>query len=1251
MKRYGRCFLFLLLVFCVHNAQSQESVRFQRVQTAEFYQNTVFCVVQDSLGFLWFGTIDGLLRYDGYNVITYRHHNWDSNSLSDNSISYLLVDHESMIWIGTWGGGLDVLNPFTGTFRNYRLREDDPGSIRDNRIQCLIEDSDKNIWIGTNSGGLSKWIRKENRFEHFIHDSSNNRSISGNRIWAIVEDGSKKLWIGTDEGLDRFDPFQNRFENFRQDPEKPDGLLNNRVRELLIDRKGFLWIGTQNGLNRYDPAKGIWRRYTHSAGDPASLSNDIVTALWEDRAGNIWIGTNRGGANRYFPSTDKFQRFIHEPGNPGSLSNIDVRCVFEDHSGNIWIGTRGGGLNKMDPKPKYFRLYRNDPFNLNSLSNNIIWSLYEDKKGYLWIGTDDGGLNQLDRKTGRFRIHKHQPENTRSLSHNRVWSVCGDHQGIIWAGTDRGLNRLNPATGQWTAYRHDEARSGGITNDFIFSVYEDSRKRLWAGTFGGIHLLESEKNTFAYFPLHTGRQHRMSQQRVTHICEDRRGHLWLSTDMGFYDFNPADRSFRHFVNDPRDTQSLSNNNVSVIYPARDNTIWIGTAEGLNALDPETSRFRRFLVRNGLKNDFIHGILEDGQGYIWISTNQGIARFNPKTGTSVFFDRYDGLQNESFNSRACFQNSAGEMFFGGVSGFNMFHPDSIRIDSARVRVVISSFNVWNHERLLYRNPKEQPSVVLSYRENFLTFEFSALDFAIPEKNLYTYRMEKLEDEWNYSGSRRFATYTNLDPGNYIFRVMATNHAGVWNDPGLSVTITIAPPFWQMGWFRLAVMALLIGSIIGIHKWRMYAIRQQNKKLERMVEIRTHELEEKKNELEKINIIVKSINSEIYLVSFLNTFLKETKVMRGVEKASALVFDQALGAFKFSASIGWDIARLQGIQMSLHEAESRYIKGSRMISDEIYIKKNLRESETHVHFHGIEIPKCVLVVRIKVEEKIGGYLIFDNFTDSDAFDEHDIQLLVNLKEHILSGFIKAKLLGELESANRELVKLNEKKNEFLGIAAHDLRNPLGAIIGFIDMIIHDIKEKNFHPDDGVAELEIVLKSARNMSQLINDLLDISAIESGKISLNLMPNDLNAILQDCGIIHRKAAQMKNIELEIVPNPDLPEVMADRNRIAEVVDNLVSNAIKYTFPGGKVRVSAEAQKPFAVVHVEDTGQGLDENDLKEMFASFKKLSTRPTGGESSTGLGLAIVKKIVEVHGGAIKVRSQKGKGSTFSFSLPLQ
>lgn len=421
-----------------------------------------------------------------------------------------------------------------------------------------------------------------------------------------------------------------------------------------------------------------------------------------------------------------------------------------------------------------------------------------------------------------------------------------------------------------------------------------------------------------------------------------------------------------------------------------------------------------------------------------------------------------------------------------------------------------------------------------------------------------------------------------------------------------------------------------------------IEAQKQELEKQVAERTRDLLEKKEELEKINMIVKAINSEINFSALLETLLKEVNILRNAHRACIFVQDRESENFKVKMTRGWSQPSLTSLVLTPSEVETLLIGRADRLFEDIYLLKGGAITDKHAIDEILGAPPSRLILRIHVEQKTEGYFIFDNLDAGAGFSSQDLHLLFTLKEHITSAFIKANILEELKI-------VNEKKNEFLGIAAHDLRSPLGAVIGFVELVVEDLKSGRFNKEDAINDLSMVLKSGRDMVQLISDLLDISAIEAGKVSLELHRENMAVILEECEKMHRKTAMMKNIALDIEKRSDLPMVTVDKIRIIEVVNNLLSNAIKYTFPGGSVRVYCESSPTAVITHIRDTGQGLSENDLREIFTSFKKLSARPTGGESSTGFGLAIVKKIVELHKGKVWVESELGKGSTFSFSLP--
>lgn len=433
---------------------------------------------------------------------------------------------------------------------------------------------------------------------------------------------------------------------------------------------------------------------------------------------------------------------------------------------------------------------------------------------------------------------------------------------------------------------------------------------------------------------------------------------------------------------------------------------------------------------------------------------------------------------------------------------------------------------------------------------------------------------------------------------------------------------------------------------IRKTNELKIEEIKKRQERQLDDRTFDLKllakslrEKKEELEKINVIVKSINSEMNFVGFLNTILDQSKVIKGLERARVLVYDKDNDVFKYKVAKGWDMEKLKSLELSPDDVENLFIKNAEEIYQDIFLVKNPVS-----HSDQLPPPLSMVVLQVKVKQSVEGYLFFDNMQSKEAFDEHDKQLLHNLKEHIISAFLKTKILEELK-------KLNEAKNEFLGVVAHDLRNPLGNIANFAKLLLMDIEMDSLDLTNAKKMLDRINQSSKNLVEIVSGLLNLSAIESGKISLNLKKEKIDTILTECEEVHKNAAHNKNIQLIIEKNKSLPEVTVDKIRIMEVFDNLISNGIKYSHSGGRVRVHCESNGKELITYVEDNGQGLTEHDLQNIFSKFTRLSSKPTAGESSTGLGLSIVKKIVEIHGGRVWVQSTKDVGSTFSFSIPIE
>ncbi len=611
------------------------------------------------------------------------------------------------------------------------------------------------------------------------------------------------------------------------------------MRSIYEDSQGVVWVGTYGGgLCRFDRDSGSFACFPHVEGDPTSLSSDLVRAIREDHTGTMWVGTDWGGLNRFDRSTGTFETFRRDLTDPESLRSDRVFSLFEDTSHVLWVGTYGGGLSKLEVGREGFRHERHDPENANSLSHDIVWSILEDEEGILWIGTDGGGLNRLDRRSGDYRHFLHDPHDPDSLAHNTVRAVFKDRDGDLWLGTNGGgLDRLDPRTGRIRHHRHDPHDPGSIADDNLRSIIQDRRGALWVGTFGGgLDRLDPATGRITHHRHDPENPDSLSNDFIRTVLEDQDGTLWIGTHGGGMDhFDPSTGRFTHYRTDPDDPTSLNNGYVFSILRDSRGTLWIGTyGGGISRLDQPTGKFHHVTAADGLASDSVYGMVEDDGGLLWISTNNGLSRYDPSNGRFKNYDVRDGLQSNEFNGGAFFKSSSGELFFGGINGFNSFFPDLIRGNRRIPPIVLTTLRLFNRtigvgddengRRILETSLPYATSIELSHLDDVVSFEFAALHFVAPERNLYSYRLEGLSDEWiRVTADRRMATFTDLAPGDYVLRVIGSNSDGVWNKEGVSLAIHVLPPFWATWWFRLAMLTLLVGLVAAAHRGRTQFVR--------------------------------------------------------------------------------------------------------------------------------------------------------------------------------------------------------------------------------------------------------------------------------------------------------------------------------------------------------------------------------------------------------------------------------------------
>ncbi|HPC82591.1 MAG TPA: two-component regulator propeller domain-containing protein [Thermoanaerobaculaceae bacterium] len=1206
------------------------SARFRRVGSEQgLSHDTVFSVVQDHRGYVWLGTEQGLNRYDGYGTRVFMHQEDLPGSLAEDDVSCLAVDRRGELWVATWGGGLDRFEPATETFAHHKADPSRPDALHDNRVQTLLEDRDGRIWAGTFAGGLSRLDPSSGRITTWRHDPGNPRSLPDDHVWALAQTPDGAIWVGTERGLGRLDPSSERFS--------PPGFAEQGVvRALLVDRAGLLWVGREAGLVRIDPATGEVVPLAAASRPLEVLASAPVNVIRQVASGDVWVGTNRRGLLRISAASGEVTHFLNDPVRPWSLSNDDVRALWEDASGVLWIATRGGGASLYDLKPAKFLHVPYDPLDPGSLSDRRVVSVLRDRSGTLWVGTLEG-LDRFDAGRRAFEHFRGRPGDPGALPSSAVRALLEDRSGKLWVGTWRGgLSRFDP-------HRQRFETLGPLVDDRVNTLFEDSAGRLWIGTQGGVSVLDEARRAFTHHRHQPAQSGSLSDSFAWVMTEDTSGTIWVGTDAGGLNRrDPVTGRWEAFRAGPA-PRGLPSNRVRALHCTPDGTLWIGTTSGLATLDPGRHGFRHLGEAEGIPDAAVVDIVADLGGRLWLSTNRGLCRLDPGSGEVRIFTQSDGLQSNVLIGGSASRDAAGWIYIGGSNGFNVFDPAALHSNSHVPPVVLRAFSRQGRP-VSFGTPLDLlERIELRHDESSFAIEFAALDFTDPERNRFRYLLEGFDRAWTEAGTRPFATYTHVSPGSYVFRVQGANNDGVWNERGAALRIVVFPPFWATWWFRGLAAGALFAMLAGAYAWRVRWLQADRRRLERLVAARTAELLLKHEQLERINSIVKAINSEMGFDDLVRALLEQMLVIQGAERIAVLLGERDRPLLRFVGATAPPLSELAGIELTPEEAEARYVAGSERIDEDLFVARQVRGRRAEEKFAGVELPAAMLVMRLRIGGRVEGYLLCASMTDPEAFREHDIQLLSSLKEHIQTAFAKTRMLAELQA-------LNEKKNEFLGLAAHDLRNPLGLISGWTGLAVRNLETGKQPVARVIADLERVLKVAEQMNQIVAELLDISAIESGKLRLEPRPENLCSILEECEQLYGHLAAEKGIDLSLLP--DLPHltVQADRNRVIEVMANLLSNAIKYTHPGGRVRIGCEQRNGEAVTHVEDTGQGLTPDDLAVMFKRFGKLSARPTGGEPSTGLGLAIVKKIVELHGGRIWVASERGKGSRFSFSLPV-
>jgi signal transduction histidine kinase/ligand-binding sensor domain-containing protein len=1225
--------------------------RFERISAAEGLSSFIVrAILQDRQGFMWFATYGGGLdKYDGYQFSTYKHDPDDPTTLSQDMVNAVHEDRDGNLWVGTMSG-LDRFERTTGTFTHH---------LKGVEVLAILEDSAGVLWVGTAGSGLigfdraAETIERSYRFDPNAPDDP--RTLSSDYVWAIYEDRQGELWIGTSGGLDRLDRTDDTFIHYRHDPDDPGSLIHNLVRAIDEDRHGVLWIGTYGGLDRFDRSE-TFIHYRHDPEESHSLSDNAVWAILEDSAGTMWVGTVNGldrlvlspsasyrgesfdraqdvlvEPSRQAQDQNRFLHYRHDPVDPRSLSSDVILSLYEDRSGVVWIGTFGGGLSKYNHRVNQITHYT------TSLSDSKALAILEDQSGVLWIGTANGGLNRLvlsgaegpvlspaeglvlsgaegpvlrpaeglDRQAGVLTVFQHDPDAPASLSSNAVYAVYEDRAGVLWVGAGGWLEQFDPQTETFIHHQYLGYQ--------VEKMAEDRSDALWIGTPGGLFRLDRDRETLVHYGHAQNDPDSLSHDDVQAIYEDRAGALWVGTLAGGLNlWDPVNERFVHYRHEPDDPNSLSRDHIGGIYEDSTGVIWIGTiGGGLSRFDRASQAFTHYTEKDGLAGDSVGCMLADADGFLWLRTIRGLSKFDPQAETFRNYDERDGLQSGGYVPFACFAGQTGKMYFSGSDGVFAFYPEQMRDNPQVPPIVITAFNLFNQTVRRDLPPNEQ--IQLSYRENSVSFEFAALDYTVPEKNQYAYMMAGLDEDWVYAGTRRYAEYRNLRPGDYVFRVKGSNNDGVWNEKGASLRISIIPPFWEAWWFRGIVALALAGSAIAGFRLRVRGIEARSRELERQVAGRTKELaalhaaeQRRAEQFRVISEVGRHITSILDVDQLLEEIVRLLKETFGYYLITVGLIEGDEVVFKAGVKDKWGDPQFRPPPTKVG---GRGITAWVAATGEPLLAPDVSQEPRFLFLPDAAETRSELAVPLKTKTGVIGVLNVES-DQLNGFDESDLAVLQSMALQAAIAIENARLYEQAQQ-----VAVMEERSRL----ARELHDAVTQTLFSSSLIAEALPALWEHDHEEGRQL---LGKLQQMSR--GALAEMRALLLELRPATLIEASLGNLLRQLGdaVTGREGIP---VTVAVEGECALPsDVHVAFYRIAqEALNNVVKHA-----QASQVEVSLRYAPPHggesAELCIRDDGRGFDPNDLP------------------ADRLGLAIMHERAEAVGAILEVEGQPGRGT---------
>ena len=1075
------------------------------------------CIYEDSYGYIWIGTNDGLNKYDGYNFKIYKSIPDDSTTLGSSFIWKIYEDSHGIFWIGTYMGGIAIYDYKKDNFRRIYFKSEGRISFESNRINDIVETKDY-LWFAT-MNGLVRYNYNKNKFEWFFHDDLNNETISSDYTLSLLKSKGNNIWVGTSEfGLNYYDDNSKVFKKYLHTNIKSNSQSSVLIKKLLRDKDGKIWIGTDKlGILVLDTSNNTIIKYNYDENNNYSVGSNDIDYIFHDSKDNIWVGAVNGGLNLFNKERNNFYRFGYSKYNDRAINSESVTGIIEDEYGNIWIATYGGGVNLISPYRNQFSHLKND-LSQNSLPHDYVSCFYEDNQGRIWIGTDGGGLCLFNKDDFTFESFK----DDKGFLSNALLDICYAGKNKIWIATwAGGLTLFNTSEKKVIKTYIADQKGNTISDNRIKSLYNDG-KYLWIATHGdGLNYYDIANDRF----ISWRNNDRLNMDMRTplwgnDVYFDKKGRLWVGSTAGLLLYS-NDTSYT-FYSIENDSTSLNGYIVSCIHEDSNRNIWIGTEGGLNLFNDHNYSFKR--INHPKLNVRIKSIEEGNDDELWISTNSGLLRFNYSNYELKEYKRHDGLQGDDFIDRSSIKTRSGDIYFGGINGFNFFNPNKLIQNTYIPRIYLTDFKIYGQSQLpakkgsvLSEHISFIKSITISYKQSVITFEYIAINYIVPERMQYAYMLEGFDKDWRFVGNERKANYTNLDPGEYVFKVKASNSEGKWNEEPVTIKLIVTPPWWKTIWFKIISIIISIIILLSIYYVRIRSIKAINKRLENEVAKRTMDLEYANSELQKSNEKIAFQNSEL------------------------------------------------------------------------------------------------------IQQK----------------EEIEAQ-----KERI------SKQNEALELSNKELMDLNKTKDKFFSIIAHDLKNPLSSIISFSELIQHT---KDISKDKIDKYIAIIFSSAKNLFGLLENLLNWASTQTGALKYIPQNISVSALIMENYTLLKSVARSKDIQFNVDLQDDYT-IFADHNMINTALRNIITNAIKFTHRGGNVTISAKKVNENVKIAIEDTGIGMDQNEINSLFKIDESITKSGTEKEVGTGLGLIVSNEFIAKNKGEILVESELEKGSKFSIILPL-